>query len=101
MLRQVMRPCQLAGHHVCIELWRPANRLARVVDDEVEPLTAGHHIAAERLHAWHVSKIEPKISSRSAQSPKSGSCAYRDAALCGNLVVTIRRAPERRSFKPA
>ncbi|MNV14181.1 hypothetical protein D3C71_1048560 [compost metagenome] len=46
------------GHHVGIELWRPAHGLAGVVDDEVQARTGGQQLAAERLHAGRVAQIQ-------------------------------------------
>ena len=46
--------------HVPIELGRPANGLARVVDDEVEPVVRRAHVLAEALDARRVPQVEPE-----------------------------------------
>ena len=48
----------LGGHHVCVEVRWPPNGLTRIVDDEVEALARGEHLAAERLDARRVSKVQ-------------------------------------------
>ena len=45
-------------HHVPVERGRAAHRLARVVDDEVEPAARGVEVAAERLDARRVAQVE-------------------------------------------
>jgi hypothetical protein len=50
-----------SGHHVTIEIGRPADGLAGVVDDEVEPLAAlvpGQQKVAEGLDAGGVAQVE-------------------------------------------
>src|SRR5262249_21928636 len=37
---------------------RAADRLARIVDDEVEPITTAEQVAAEHLHARRVPEID-------------------------------------------
>ena len=49
---------RLLRHHVRVELGRPADGLAGVVDDEVEALARGDQVAAERLHARRVAQVE-------------------------------------------
>ncbi len=59
MGRQFARRRQFVGHHVRVELRRAPDRLTGVVDKEVEPSMAGHHVPAEGLDARDVSKIQP------------------------------------------
>ncbi len=46
--------------HVAVELGRPPHRLARVVDDEVEPVAGRAEVSAERLDARRVPEVEPE-----------------------------------------
>jgi hypothetical protein len=45
---------------VAVEVGRPAHRLARVVDDEVEPVARREQVRAERLDARRVPQVEPE-----------------------------------------
>ena len=49
---------RLALHHVLVEIGRTPDGLARVVDDEVEPVARGEQLVAERLDARRVAQIE-------------------------------------------
>ena len=49
----------LLRHHVRVELRRPPDGLAGVVDDEVEAVARGGQLAAERFHAGGVAQVEP------------------------------------------
>src|SRR5688572_10180915 len=46
--------------HVLVELRRPPHRLARIVDDEVEPRAPLQQLPAERLHARRMAQIQPE-----------------------------------------
>src|SRR6185436_2592885 len=58
MRRHVRQGRGLGGHHVRVEIRRPADRLAGVVDDEVQARAGGHEISAEGLDARRVPEIE-------------------------------------------
>ena len=60
MLRHRLEGRRFFLHHVRVELRRTTDRLARVVDDEVQPAARGEQLAAERLHAPRVAQIEPE-----------------------------------------
>lgn len=73
--RQLMQRGGFAGHHVRVELRRAAHRLAGVVDDEVQPVTGGQQLAAERFHAGVWRRSRPNTCRRWPHALKSGSCA--------------------------
>src|SRR3546814_19391747 len=62
------QPAHVRGHvverrrleveHVAVELGRAPHRLARVVDDVVEPVAGEGQVLAERLHAGRVAPVE-------------------------------------------
>src|SRR3546814_9848085 len=62
------QPAHVRGHvverrrreveHVAVELGRAPHRLARVVDDVVEPVAGAGQVLAERLHAGRVAQVE-------------------------------------------
>jgi hypothetical protein len=56
--RHVAKRRAFVGHHVRVEFRRATDRLAGVVDDEVEAVTRRQEVAAERLHARRVAQIE-------------------------------------------
>jgi hypothetical protein len=65
-----------SGHHVGVELGRTTDRLAGVVDDEIQPVAGSSSICrqnASTLGVWR--KSSPKISRRSLHSSKSASRA--------------------------
>jgi hypothetical protein len=84
-----------------VEAGRPAHRLARVVDDEVEPVAGGEQVVAERLDARRVAQVEPEDLEPVAPLVEVGLCAYRSAESRGKRVVTISDAPARSSLMPA
>ncbi len=58
MLRHVVLRRFLLRHHVGVEVGRTPDGLAGVVDDEVEPRSAGKQLATERFDARRVPQIE-------------------------------------------
>ena len=54
-----MQRRRFARHHVLIERWRPPDGLARVVDDEIEPVASGEDFPAEGFDTRRVTQIEP------------------------------------------
>ena len=56
----VARGLRLAVEHVAVELGRAPHGLARVVDDEVEPVARRLEVVAERLDARGVAQVEPE-----------------------------------------
>ena len=51
---------RLRVEHVAVEVGRPPDGLAGVVDDEVQPLARLAEVVAERLDARRVAQVEPE-----------------------------------------
>ena len=47
-----------AGHHVLVEIGRTTNRLAGVIDDEIEPRARGEQVTAKGLHTRRVAQVQ-------------------------------------------
>jgi hypothetical protein len=60
LFRHTIQRTILAKHHVLIEVRRAPHRLARVVDDEIQPVARLQQVTAKRLDARRVAQVQPE-----------------------------------------